>query len=253
MRVVFDGLENPILIEPGKVSVVQINNRHLFSRVYQSLRSGAGPNAIEPYMIWGEDDEQLRPNTTFIVIDTPLDLPIKHKSLGGKLYSRLQNELFEDEEARSEIQLLANAMNNRLGTLGLRLCGDYSFAVEWDPGIYLKAFNFCLEVDPDLTLLDKLIGFIDFVRDMQIEEVLLFVNLKAFLTQNEFEEFAERLFFHRIPSLILETIDFPIYSCHEEKIVIDQHFIEYVVTSQIDRPSSTQGRICSNGFGAVTF
>ena len=88
---------------------------------------------------------------------------------------------------------------------------------------------------------------------MMINEAILFINLRTFLSKNELELLNERIIFHGIKALMLENQHTEIYSEFESKIVVDQHFVEYRSTYQSGSSSSTQGGFCSNGFGAVTF
>ena len=88
---------------------------------------------------------------------------------------------------------------------------------------------------------------------MMVNAAILFINLRTFLTKNELELLNERIIFHGIKTLMLENQHAEIYSEFESKIVVDQHFIEYSSTYRPESSSSTQGRFCSNGFGAVAF
>ncbi len=61
---------------------------------------------------------------------------------------------------------------------------------------------------------------------MQVNKALLFVNLKTFLTEKEVARFYERVFFHELRVLMLENdADMNSYAL-EDKMVVDQHFLE---------------------------
>ena len=138
-------------------------------------------------------------------------------------------------------------------SLAFQRHGSYGFKVEWTLADYLKAFGFGVEIEDGAALFDKLIQFIDFAADMQLREVLLFVNLGTFLSKNEMEEFGRRIFFQELSVLLLEQRSYAQVCEHESKIHVDQHFLEYATASQSDCTFSSQRGFCSNGFGAVTF
>lgn len=253
MKMCFSGFDNPIVIERGRVSTLHIANQTLFSRICHSLLSARGEDALEPYTIWGDNDEQLTPSAAFIPIADPFDLPIKHRSLGGKISARLYDEILFDERARTELQAINAKLNSSISSLSMQFNADYAFALEWDLSRYLKAFDFGIDLSEDAPLLDNLIDFVDLGADMAIDEVLLFVNLKTFLTKNDLKLFFDRIFFHGLRVLLLENQYSQVYNEFERKIVVDQHFIEYNAVSRSACSPSTQGRICSNGFGAVAF
>ena len=63
---------------------------------------------------------------------------------------------------------------------------------------YLKAFDFCVEVDPADELLDNLTKFLKFASDAAFRKQLVFVNLKNFLVEKEIQEFLSTSSFFRI-------------------------------------------------------
>lgn len=252
MKVCFAGLENPIVLSKEHVSVLQIGNKKLYGRICQSLLSQKGSKAIEPYSIWS-GEEELNPQKAFIVVRDPFALPLGHKSLSGKLYSVLNEELLIDEDICLKVQQANAELNSLIAGLGLQFNADYAFGLEWNISRYLKAFGFGLNALEDASLFDNLINFVDLAADMKINEAILFINLRTFLSKNDLEMLNERIIFHGIKVLMLENQHAEVYSEFESKMMVDQHFIEYRSTYRSESPSSTQGRFCSNGFGAVTF
>ncbi len=253
MRITFTGFEHPIDVSPSHACVLQIANEALFARVAESLLSGRGAQAIEPYTLWGDNGEELRPSAAFITITNPFELPWKHKSLMGALYSQVEGMLLIDEDLRFQLQELGAELCSCVSKMGLQFNADYGFEVEWGLSQHLKAFGYGIDFSESTSLLDNLIQFIDMSADMAIEEVLVFVNIKTFLTISELNDLYNRVFLRGIRVLLLENHESRAYHELERKTVVDQHFIEYEVKPWSECPSSSQRRICPNGFGAVTF
>ncbi len=253
MRITFSGFDTPVDLADRGVTILQIKNEALFARVCESLLSMKGEKALEPYSVWDADGCEIASSNAFITITNPFSLPWKHKSLMGELYSRLEKEFLFDEDLRQEIQELASKLESSIHSLEFQLNANYAFGVEWNLSNYLKTFSYGIEVSDSASLLDKLIDFVDFGADMVIDKVIIFMNLKTFLTKNDLLKFQERVFFHGIQVLLLESYDSPFYRDCERKYTVDQDFVEYVFTGESECLSSPQGRICSNGFGAVTF
>ena len=226
MNIVFSGFSRPIEVSSSFVRTIEIENKVLFTRVCQSLLSGAGEFAKEPYSLWDEKDAELAATTAFLSVSNPLALPWDSKDLAGKLYRRLEQLMLEDEEAREEIERLSIEIDSSILRLTHQVNGDYSFAVEWGLRKYLKSFSFFVDRDENASYLDSLNTFLDFAADMSLKKVLLFVNLKTFLSGNEYEQILERIFFHGFSVMLLEsTVDSAVYAL-EKKTIIDQHFLE---------------------------
>lgn len=229
MRIVFSGMERTVPLTCERVSVLRVANNTLFCRICQSLISGRGEDALEPYSIWSDEGERLGTKDAFIVASDPFALPFRHKSLLGALHSRMQDDLFADEDERARAQDLHNELAACVARLGFQLNGDYCFTVEWSLSSYLKAFGFGIDLSPDLSLLENLIRFVDLAADMAIDEAILFVNLKTFLSKNDLEVLCGHIVFHRLKVLMLENLHTGVHCGVESEIVVDQHFLEYEI------------------------
>ena len=70
-------------------------------------------------------------------------------------------------------------------------------------------------------------SFISLVLDSGSNKVLVFVNLKTFLTESETKRFYEHIFFSGIRVLMLENMSDEAHYEHERKTIVDQHFLEF--------------------------
>ena len=253
MKVCFSGMEHAVEVDRRWVSVLQIESPVLFARVCQSVLSGKGEEALEPYTIWDDAGNAVNPTTAFFPVVNLFSLPWKHRKFFSGLYAKALQLIHEDEELWMRIEGLGSELGSAVAELGFQMRGDYGFEVEWDLVAYLKAFGFNVEVSEDAPLFDNLIGFVDYVADICPEEVLLFVNLRIFLSADEIESFYEHVLFLGIRMLMLESGVSRSALWGERKLLVDQDLLEALLIGQSDRLPSTQGRIYSNGFGAVTF
>lgn len=253
MRISFAGMDAPVEIRERGVTILRVLNQHLYARLCESLVSQKGEAAVEPYSVWDEDGHEINPASALLVVANPFDLPWKHRSMVGELYSSLEAGLLEDEDMRRELQEFRVALESSVHKLGFQLNADYGFAVEWSLGSYLKAFSYEVDLSGASTLLEKLICFVDFAADVTVGKVLVFVNLGTFLMENDLLGLNDRLFFHGISALLLENRTFKLDESIALEYVVDQDFVEYALTGKSEYPSSSQGGFRPNGFGAVAF
>lgn len=253
MRITFAGMDAPVEVRERGATILRVLNQRLYARVCESLVSQKGEGAVEPYSVWDDDGCEVGPANALLVVANPFDLPWKHRSMVGGLYSSLEAGLLEDEDMRRELQGFRVALESSVHKLGFQLNADYGFAVEWSLGSYLKAFSYEVDLTGASTLLDKLICFADFVADVMVGKVLVFVNLGTFLTENDLLRLNDRLFFHGISALLLENRGFGLDAGNVREYVVERDFVEYILTGRSECPSSSQGGFRSNGFGAVAF
>lgn len=225
MRLVFSGLDEPIELVEGKCATLEVANRTLFTRLVLSLASGEGRYAQEPYSAW-EDDEELKPRDAFLVVENPLQLPWDDRALMGQVLKRVEREFLEDEDMRQEIEKLQMETATLLMSFGFGMNSDLSFSQEWELRRYLKFLGFGVSYQEARSFLDNLLNFLSLTLDAGDKRVLTFVNLKTFLSKNDFSSFLEQVFFQKSRILLLESaFDESSYE-HERKRTVDLHFIE---------------------------
>lgn len=215
-----------MVIRRGRVYTVEVENSCLYTRVCRSLVAGGGDAALEQFSIWDDEGVELTPAKAVLAISDPLHLPWDSAELSGRLLGMMESLLFESEDARGTFE----EYGRQLQALACRLthqveCG-YRFNVEWDVKRYLKSFGFGADRGESLPYIDMLNSFLDFISDMRLKKMLVFVNLKTFLTENEFQQFLDRVFFHDLEVLLLENKPSEINFDTEDKMIIDQHFLE---------------------------
>ena len=225
MKLVIEGFDEPIVLGGGPVAVLEIHDKQLYSRICQSLISEKGEEAIEPFSLWEEDGSKRSARNAILPVTDPFDLPWEERSLLSDLQETVEEAYAADDQARRKIDEAAHYLREEVSCLGLRLQSDYEFALEWDLGRFLKAFDFSVDGDPADSLLENLIKFVKFASDIQCHQVVLFMNLKSFLEKNELEEFYREAFFCDLNILLLESAPDDEFYAQERKTTIDQDFL----------------------------
>lgn len=225
MRLVFAGLDRPLELKPGVCATLEIANQALFTRCARSLMSGEGRYAEEPYSLW-EEDVEVKPKDSLLVIDNPLQLPWDERGFMGSVLKRIEREYLEDEELRRTVENLQSAINSQLAILGMGMNADFGFGQEWDFKRYLKFMGFGVSYQESKSFLDNQLNFLSLVLDSGDKRVLVFVNLKTFLSENDFNCFLEQVFFQKTRVLLLENKHDEKSYKYESKRYIDLDFIE---------------------------
>lgn len=226
MKLCFDGFGSPVEINKGHVASLEIESEVLFARVCQSLSSKLGIDAVEPYTLWNDGDTELKPSNSIQYVIDPFNLPWDERGLAGGLDERIERIVFEDDIVRTRLERAASEIEQIAASASLQMNSDYAFAVEWDLRRYLKTFGFGVEKVENEKLLDSLIRFCQYVEDARYSGLLVFVNLRYFLKENDLKSFVEQAIFSNLHVLLLNaglsgsTVPF------ERKYVIDQQLLE---------------------------
>ena len=226
MRICFSGFGSPICVDAAAVSVLEVQNRMLFARICESLVSGLGVDAIEPYSLWDDAGVEMKTDSQFLLICSPLELPWDDKALAGGLASQFERIVFEDEGVRRDIEDLFELFQSRLCQAALELNSNYAFGVNWELKRYLRTYGFGVDLVDGEPLIDKLIKFLMLAKDASLKKVLVFINLKLFLTEKELDLFFEQAFFSRLSIILIENILDCSCHLHERKYAVDQDLLE---------------------------
>ena len=219
-------LEEPLPICEGLPVVLEVLNPVLFSRCCESLYSLEGDEAQEPYYLWGDEGQELKPSDALFVLVSPLILPWESRELTAGLYRLVQSRLHEDFEIRGDLERLVREVNSAISRFELEAEGSYEFGVEWDLLRYLKAFSYKPAIDDAGTLLEKLIAFLETSTDIGLNKTFVLIDFKKFFSREEVSKLYESIVFLKRKVLLLEsTHDQSIYE-HETKRCVDQHFLE---------------------------
>jgi CRISPR-associated protein Csn2 len=226
MRVNIEGIEHPLVLSADRPFVLEIENCTLFARVAESLCSGFGEEAKEPYTVWDDEGKELRAGTAFLAVPSPLSIPWDDRALAGALCARFEDIAFEEDSCREGFEKSFAELKDLVSLVSFKMNGDYGFALEWDVPKLLKAFRFGVDVDDAGPLIDKLISLVSLASDVQLDRPLLFVNLKAYLTESELDSLYDQAFFSRICLLLIERGHQEHIVGRERKLLIDQDFVE---------------------------
>ena len=247
--------DSDIEIGPDRVSVLEVGNRRLFTRIVESLRSELGQYAIEPYHLFCEG-KSIAPKGKLLFLSDLPNLPLHDRAFEKALHSRYVANVEEGDEWNAEADKIrehALAIHEIIERCSVGMWGSYSFGLDWELSGYLRAFDFELDIEPDTTFLDRCIRFFGLCVDIGLEKPLVAINIKSFLSEEELNRLNEQAIFHGISLLELESWKDERVLRRENKTCLELEFCEDCIKeSQPERPSNAAG-ICSNGFGAASF
>ena len=224
MILAFEGFEKPIELPLGQATTLEINNRKLFARIVQSLVGGV-EEPLEPFTLW-KDDSEIKPSAAFYYLSDPIHLPYRDSKFEGLMLERIQNELCRNVDAYIELESLIERAKRIIEDETLTLNADYSLAISLDMPKLLKSLGFCADGGEGRSLLDNLIHFMGFTRDIGFEKWIVVTNMKSFFDKKDLEIFFDQADFYGFSCLLLETSHDSERYRHEVKYQVDGQFIE---------------------------
>lgn len=226
MKIRFSGLSKIIDLKKGHPFFVCVENRHLYARFIYSLLSEAGEESPEPYTLWNDNDEKLRPKNHFLWVTDPFHLPYENRLLMGEVLNGIANSIDDSFETQEEFKDITRELYKLLLLETYQYKGNYAISPDVDIHKILKLMSFSPDTSRDNNLLAELINFIHIAGDASLAQPIVFVGICSFLTDKEVELLLEEIKNSCLNVLFFEN-RIPCDAVYEEEhILLDLDFLE---------------------------
>ena len=201
------------------VNVLVIENENFFCRTVQDIY--AQINGLDGDYVISENNEpvQWSRNSEMITQYVPFD--INKKSLLTKLYGKLKKEALENHYMES------CEISGRISEYIAKLSNEVNAEVVFDAGIDIsgifKLVN--LKFEESGSIAEKMISYMQNVRELEGEKWFIAVGLKSYLNKNELTEMYRDVFLNKLKLLLIESCDKETLE-GEKKYIIDKDLCE---------------------------
>ncbi|MCL2870389.1 MAG: type II-A CRISPR-associated protein Csn2 [Coriobacteriia bacterium] len=228
MRLFLSSGELPLAIDMDKVATLEILHRPLFARVAQefvgAVEQDEQPSEFRLSTEEGRDTSFSR----FLYVADFLTFDASARKITSRLHKSLIGEFVLDEELRERSQQAFGQMMEVLSEQLMSFESRVSFEGEFSLERYLRMINFKIALDESNSIIERIIGIIDLVADLQIWDAILFINLKGFLTEEEFYNFVDYCLYQKVSTLIIESAESEWSHEGERKLVVDEDRFDYL-------------------------
>lgn len=222
MIIDIDYLENQILMLDDYIINLEVENKKYFYRLvkdFYDLSSGNEIDAIKFFVNGKEENitEKVSIFTNYFVFDE------KKYSLSINKY--LINAINEQDKELliKEYHQLVKKYNNVIDKVDLPVTIDYDIGIEKIIKLIKVDINFTNE------LLNNLLIILDIERELSINKILIFVNLKQYLTKEELNELYKYSLYTNVKIILIDSQSYGICQNYEKKYIIDENLVEFVV------------------------
>ena len=139
------------------------------------------------------------------------------KILINKVINRMQ-KLAMDEEHYYQTSELITLLESYLLDLSVELTGNIALSkITWENTIKAVGVEFADNYD---SLAEKILDYMELVRDYDSERIFIMLNLRSYISDNEMNKFVNDVVVRGYKLLMLENTEYPIIE-HEKRYIID--------------------------------
>ncbi|NLL44455.1 MAG: type II-A CRISPR-associated protein Csn2 [Mollicutes bacterium] len=217
-------IDSDIILSNDYIFSVEINNKGLFYRFINDLNNIANGNMIEDIYLYKDLNEVNIANRISVIIDY-FNIDFNSKKVLAFINNLIVGSINEKDI------LSINQYYNKILDIILDNTDDINISLEvndeFDIQNIIKLFK--ITVKNKDNILDKITLFIDLEKELSINEFIVLVNIKQYLTKEELIELYKYAIYNQIKLLLVDYGYYGVTIENEKKIVIDEFLEEFVL------------------------
>ena len=228
MKIKLFYFENDLEITTEKISVLEIENKKLYSKftslIYNKVNNNIVEGNEEIYLI--ENGEEISFDSTVFYISDPMCIDFSNKVIMGAIGKEIMKYFNLNIEERNECETKNLELFTYFQKSLIEFSLDFNCSATWDISKYMKIIG--LKIDDTIyrTQIEKIYAIIDIISELKLYKLILFCNLKTYFEIEEIEKIYKYVIYKKIPIVLLESIISNKHLKNENKLTIDKEFDE---------------------------
>ena len=222
-------LENDIIFTEEYINVLQIQDKKLFTNVINSLNDNINniEDTKERIIILDNDTEIKIEKEVLMFIDV-FNIDFNQKKIQSALYNKIEKIYKQEFERMSEFQtIFQNLLLNVLDVFN-----EFPFEFNYKESIgiqeYLKLLGLKISNNKG-KITDTIFSLLDVVEYLSVAKLLIFVNIKLYLGNDEIQEVYKYAMYKKVNILLIETGEEKESLENEKILYIDSDYDEIIL------------------------
>lgn len=225
MKIVVDFIDNEIVVQNNSVVNIEIENKTYFYRLINELNLISKGILSDNIFFLDENNNEISLlNKIDLYIDY-FNIELKSKKIINNLYKLLKNNI--DDEDKTKINKCYSQIKKILSKSFINYNLSLTINDEFDIDNILKLLK--VSIDLKTNLFDNLLLLIDINNSLKLNELLIFVNLKQYLTVDELNELYKYSLYNDVKILLIDSQCYGTTNMFEKKLIIDGNLDEFLI------------------------
>ncbi len=224
MKLDISYFDNAISFENGSVAVLEIENKDYFYYLVNDLIQLENGSFVENIRFLENDGTECS-HITFKVIANYFVFSFDSTKMNNYVMKQILGsiESKEKENINKEFQKICKCFLEILGKIDLPL----SFEDELNMESFIKLLK--VRIFSKNKLIDNLLLLIEISKLLENNDLLVFVNLKQYLTKEELVELYKYSIYNEVKIFLIDSQAYGIKLDYEKKLLIDENMDEFVI------------------------
>lgn len=224
MKLNVNYIDNSLNINDSSILSIEIENKKYFYRFIKDLTNISNGIGNEDIIMY-EDDKEINLTNKIKILVNYFDLELNNKKLSNDIVKYINDNIDEEIKFKlsQEILKIIKIYKNILNEFDMPLVIDENLSVE------SITKNLKISLDEKSELLENLLLLIDLERTIKCNELLVFVNLKQYLSKEELNELYKYSLYNKIKIMLVDSQCYGVTLNYEKKLIIDESLEEFVL------------------------
>lgn len=225
MNLKINYFDNNIKIENDYIQVIEIENKKTFYRLVSDLYKIKNDEKLDEVFFYDDNNQEINMYNKVDLYVNFFDIDLNSKKNLNILNKNIINSLTDNvkEEILNSFKKLSRSFTKILSDIDLPLSLNDNITVD----DIIKLLKISINKTDDL--LDNLLLLIDLEKVLKINEILFFINLKQYLSQEELIEFYKYAIYNEIKIVLVDSQSYGVKLDYEKKLIIDANLDEFVL------------------------
>lgn len=225
MNLKINYFDNNIKIENDYIQVIEIENKKTFYRLVSNLYKIKNDEKLDEVFFYDDNNQEINMYNKVDLYVNFFDIDLNSKKNLNALNKNIINSLTDNvkEEILNNFKKLSRSFTKILSDIDLSLSLNDNITVD----DIIKLLKISINKTDDLLI--NLLLLIDLEKVLKINEVLFFINLKQYLSQEELIEFYKYAIYNEIKIVLVDSQSYGIKLDYEKKLIIDANLDEFVL------------------------
>lgn len=224
MNIKANYIEHTINFRKEEINVLEIENKKMFFRFVNDLYRLKNGEIVEELIFYDSNYEEINMRS-FQIITNYFDLELDSKKLLTDC-NKLMLEKLDDNDI-NELSKIYKKVISKMSDILSKSELPLILENEFNPDIFFKIIKTTIKRENEL--LSNILNLIDIKRLLRNQQIIIFVNLKEYLSNQEIAELYKYAIYNEVSIILIDSKSYGPCLKYENKLIIDENLDEIVL------------------------
>ena len=225
MKLCIKYIDNNLVFNNEYINCLEVENKNYFYKIVKELNNIANGEMEDNIIFTDNESNEINIINKINIIIDYFNIDFNSKKILSLINKKINSSIsVNDKDNLSKLY-------NKIKKIYIPILNDMNLNIDinndFDLDLIIKLLNVSIKNKDNI--LDNLFLLIDIEHELNMNKLLVFVNLKQYLNEQELIELYKYLLYNNIVVLLIDSQAYGISNEYEKKIIIDNDLEEYKI------------------------